>query len=145
MRKKFDKELYALNDKLAKDAAMLVLSGAGYTQVRESPRKTDVDLQVLDKDGNIMFYVEVERKAVWTTPEFPYTNVQFPERKTKYANLDKPTYYLMFSGDMKKYLVVKGQDLLTSPIEMVRNKYVAYGEMFYQVPLDRVTFNNFKE
>lgn len=145
MRKHFDKALYDQNDKIAKAAAKDLLACAGYKAVVESTKKTDVDLQVLDKNGNVMFYVEVERKAVWNTEEFPYKNVQFPERKTKYALLDKPTYYIMFSGNMKKFLVVKGKDLLTSPIEMVRNKYVAYGEHFYQVPLDKVSFNQFKE
>lgn len=145
MRKHFDKALYDQNDKIAKAAAKDVLFYHGYTNVEESVKKTDVDLRVLDKDGNLLFYVEVERKAVWHTDDFPYDNVQFPERKTKYALLDKPTYYMMFSGNMKKFLVVRSKDLLTSPIEMVRNKYVSYGEMFYQVPLDRVTFNDFKE
>ncbi|MEY3422569.1 MAG: hypothetical protein RIR48_2886 [Bacteroidota bacterium] len=145
MYKKFDRELYEANDKLAKNAAKNVLSEFGYKNVRESTKRTDVDLIVADNTGEILFYVEVERKLVWTEKNFKYENVQFPERKAKYAKLDKPTYFLMFSNDMENYLVVKGKDLLQSPREIVRNKYIKYGEYFFQVPLNKVTFNNFKE
>lgn len=105
-----------------------------------------VDLIVLDKNklDKVLFYVECERKTVWKD-KFAYADVNFPERKLKYCQLDKPTYFIMFNHDFSEYLVVKGDDLAASPLEIVPNKYITYGEKFFKVPLSKVTFNKFKE
>lgn len=139
MRKRFDKELYEANDKLAKETLTGLLPNF---DVRENPKKRDVDLLVYDKDGNHVANIETEIKRVWKGPDFKYDNVQFPERKAKYAKLDKPTVFVMFNEDLSKFLVVKDKDLLSSPCVEVPNKYVYKGEQFFQVPIDKVTFND---
>jgi hypothetical protein len=143
MRKRFDKQLYAENDEKARKAAKEVLKG--YTVI-DNPRKMGVDLIVLDPKNHekVLFYVECECKRVWKD-KFSYDTVQFPERKLKYTQLDKKTYFIMFNHDFSEYLVVKGDDLASSPLEIVPNKYITYGEKFFKVPLSKVTFNKFKE
>lgn len=139
MRKRFDRELYDANDKLAKEKLRVLLSNF---DIRENPKKRDVDILVYDKAGNHVANIETEIKRVWKGPKFEYANVQFPERKAKYAKLDKPTLFVMFNEDQSAFLVVKNTDLLSSPCVEVPNKYVYKGELFFQVPLDKVTFND---
>lgn len=140
MRKKFDKDLHAKHDKSAKEVAIKLLKKLGVKAV-EPPRKTDVDLHVYQGEDHI-YNVEVEVKNVWSGHDFPYESVQFPHRKEKYAKLDKPTIFLMFNKQLDCYLAVTGKDLLASPVAMVRNKYVKFGENFFQVPLDKVAFDD---
>lgn len=139
MRKRFDKELYEANDRLARENVRKV---APNFDIRDNVKKRDVDLLVYDKDGNHVANIETEIKRVWKGPDFKYESVQFPERKAKYAKLDKPTIFVMFNEDQSKFLVVKDKDLLASPAVVVPNKYVYAGELFFQVPLDKVTFND---
>lgn len=141
MRKPFDKTLYEQNDNLAKDHSIAILKATGFDP-RVSPKKRDVDLEVY-KDGELQFYVECEIKRVWTK-QFEYQTINFPERKGKYACLSKPTYFMMWNHDQTRYLVVKGVDLLASPLMIVPNKYMGYGEQFYQVPIEKATFDEFK-
>ena len=142
MRKKFDKALYEENDAKARKAAKEILKDYN---VIDNPRKMGVDLIVLDKNklDKVLFYVECECKKVWKD-KFTYDSVQFPERKLKYTQLERPTYFIMFNHDFTQYLVVKGSDLAASPLEIVPNKYITYGEKFFKVPLDKVSFNAFK-
>ncbi len=141
MRKRFDRELYNQVDALAKEKAKSLLNATAYNPV-ENPKKTQVDLQVFDKDQAHLFNIECEVKLIWKTVDFPYESVQIPKRKEKYAILDKPTLFVMFNHDQSAYLVIKSTDLVASPCVEVPNKYVYKGEFFYQVPLDKVSFNN---
>ena len=146
VRKFFDRELYDKYDRLAKDRATeLVKELTGYKFVlQENEKKRGVDLLVYQGEKHV-FNIETEVKAVWKEEVFPYDSVNFPERKSKFAELDKPTLFLMFNKDLKNYLLVNNTDLLKSPKEMVRNRYVPYGEYFFQVPLDKVIFNDLKK
>ena len=141
MRKPFDAALYAENDALARNKVRELLSDR-FTVV-DNPKRYGVDLLVYNESGEHLFNVETEIKRVWVN-DFIYTSVQFPERKRKFCALEKPTYFVMFNSDLSQYLVVKGADLAASPLEMVRNKYVKFGEHFFQVTLDKVAFNNFQ-
>lgn len=144
MRKYFDKELYDECDSPAKNAVKNIfknLTGHVFS-IEENEKKRGVDLLAYT-NGDHVFNIETEVKKVWTD-EFSYDSVQFPERKQKFAELDKPTIFIMFNKDLTQYLVVNNSDLLNSPKTMVRNKYIRYGEYFFQVPLNKVVFNDIK-
>lgn len=140
MIKRFDKALFEENDKKCRDKVKQLLDHTEFS-VSDNVKVRGVDL-LLYKAGEHIGYIEVERKAVWKGPDFKYDNVQFPERKAKYAKLDKPTTFVMFNEDMTKFLVVKHTDLLSSPCVEVPNKYMYKGENFFQVPLTTVKFND---
>ena len=148
MRKLFDRELYEKYDSLAKNAVKNLfkdvssLTGHDF-DIQENVKKRGVDLLAY-AFGNHIFNIETEVKRVWKG-EFEYDSVQFPERKQKFAELDKPTLFIMFSEDLSQYLVVNNTDLLNAPKAMVRNRYVSYGENFFQVPLDKVIFNDLRK
>jgi hypothetical protein len=104
----------------------------------DNPDKYGPDLVRTDGGG----FVECEIKKVWKTDEFPYGSVQFPERKAKYVYQNKDTKVEFFMLNMKcnRALTVDGQDILDSKLSHVRNIYVNSGELFFQVPLEKVTF-----
>lgn len=139
-RKHFSKELHAENDDLCRSAVKTLLKKSQFT-CTDNPKKMGVDLLLFKGDDHIG-YIETERKIVWKSEKFPYENVNFLYRKLKYAMLDKPTFFVMFSSDTKNFLTVMGKDLMSSPVEEVRNKYVFKEELFFKVPLDKVVFND---
>lgn len=141
MRKRFDPNLHDLADNPARERVKELLKDSEFNVV-DNPKKRGVDLLVYNKDGKHVANIECEIKLVWKTPEFPYDNVQFPERKEKYAVGEVPTVFLMLNYDRSSYLTVTGDVLITSPKKEVPNKYVYKGELFFQVPKDKVKFND---
>lgn len=139
-RKRFDPALYEENDKIAKEFVRALLKGTDY-QVIENPKKRGVDLLVY-KDSEHVANLECEIKRVWKTSDFPYDSIQIPERKSKYTKLEKPTVFVMLNNDQSAYLAIPQDTLLNSPVKEVPNKYVYKGEMFYQVPIKEVKFND---
>lgn len=139
-RKFFSKELHAENDELCRSAVKRLLKNSEFT-CTDNPKKMGVDLLLYKGDEHVG-YIETERKIVWKGKDFPYANVNFLYRKLKYAMLNKPTTFIMFSADMKSFLAVTGKDLMNSPVEEVRNKYVFKEELFFKVSLDKVIFND---
>lgn len=143
MRKRFDRELYNEVDKKTKEKVFSLLEEFDNIHAAENTKKTKVDILVTDPDTDeLKFNIECEVKRVWKNKEFPYESVQIPERKLKYAILDKPTLFVMFNVDYSAYLVIKSADLVASPCVEVPNKYVYKGEKFFQVPLTKVVFND---
>jgi hypothetical protein len=136
--KRFDKKLHEQNDERAPEIAKKYFSLHGY-ELRDNPDKYGVDLLGY-RDGEFVMYVEVEIKRVWTEEDFPYGSVQFPERKWKFCNLDKPTAFFMINNKCNRALLVTGKDLVASPLKLVSNVYMRKDENFFQVPLDKVTF-----
>ena len=137
-RKPFSKKLFEQNDAKARELAKKFFKEQFDVELEDHPKKYDVDLVRKDGEG----YVECEIKNVWKEEEFPYDSVQFPERKAKYTyQNDKPVIYFMLNAKCNRCLLVKGEDLLKSPLKKVWNKYMKSGdEMFFQVPLDKVEF-----
>jgi hypothetical protein len=136
--KRFSKKLHKQNDKKAREIATEWFAKEGY-ELRDNPDKYGVDLLGYKNDELVM-YVEVEIKRVWKEEKFPYGSVQFPSRKFKFCQLDKPTAFMMINNKCNRALLVTGQDLIKSPLKEVRNVYVDKGEDFFIVSLDKVTF-----
>lgn len=139
-RKHFDRELYNKYDVLAKDKVMDLFKDIPW-EIKGSVKKTDVDFEIYEA-GEHIAYLEVEVKMNWNVEKFQYNTVQWPERKWRYAQLDKPTIFLMFNHDLSQYLTATGEVLINSKLEMVRNKYVRYGENFFKVPINEIRFND---
>jgi hypothetical protein len=141
VQKQFDRDLYDRWDSKGKNKISNIVKRNTSLKVIDPISKTDVDLLVYD-EGEYKFNIEVEIKLVWGTKDFPYESVQFPARKEKFCHKEKPTLFVMFNKDTSSYLCVTSKDLLESPTKIVSNKYVRYGEYFFQVPLDKVVFND---
>lgn len=124
--KSFDRKLYATNDN-AKELAIEYFKRIGMSAI-VNPNDYGVDL-IVDNQ----FYCEVEVKHNWKDAFFPFPTLQIPERKKKFATLDKPVVFMVMSSNRKKALVAKDNDVLNSPLKTVSNKYVKKGEKFFQV------------
>lgn len=115
------------------------MKNSGYSAT-ENTKRTQVDLLAF-KDNIHLFNIETEIKRVWSGP-FKYQSVQIPERKGKFCNLEKPTLFVMHNADQTEFLVIKDTDILASPCVEVPNKFVWKGEKFYQIPIEKVYFND---
>lgn len=124
--KSFDSKLYRVNDN-AKELAIEYFKRIGMSAI-VNPDQYGIDL-IVDNQ----FYCEVEVKHNWKQENFPFPNLQIPERKKKFAALDKPVVFMVLSSNRKKALVAKDHDVLKSPLKTVSNKYVKNGEKFFQV------------
>lgn len=134
-RKRFDRDLYQKYDQRARDITTAYLESLGY-EVSEHPDRYAQDLIAFSPDDT-EFCVECEVKLVWDTSEFPYPNVQLPERKKKFFNV--PTQFFIWNKPMEHAMTFWSYDVATlNPVE-VPNKYVYSGEYFYQIPMDMVT------
>ncbi len=141
IRKRFDPALHAQTDNQAREAVKSILKDSGFNIV-DNPKVRGVDLLVYNDKGKHVANIECEIKLVWKVADFPYENIQFPERKEKYAILDVPTVFVMFNADMSSYLTVTGDVLISSPKKEVPNRYVYKGVYFFQVPKGKVKFKD---
>lgn len=132
--KKFDKDLYDANDKIAREKAKLYFSRFNFT-VTDNPDKYGPDLILTD--GTNKCFVECEIKHNWKGETFPFNTIQFPERKSKFAKMG--VVFFMLNSEADHAIIVSGNVLLQSPMVEVSNKYVPSGENFFQVPVDKVT------
>jgi len=132
MRKKFDKRLYNNNDP-AKLTAIEFFKTKNKIAV-VNPDDYGIDL-IVDNE----FYCEVEVKHRWNGKDFAFPTLQIPERKNKFTVLDKPVIFMVFNSDKSYAFLVKGEDVLTSPLVVVPNKYVEFGEKFFQIPVNKLT------
>jgi|TARA_R110002126_G_scaffold57241_8_gene151950 hypothetical protein len=135
-RKVFSKSLFDETDTSARAAAKLYWQSLGHT-VEDHPDRYAVDLIV--DTGTETFYCEVEIKKVWSGTTFKYDTLQIPERKSKFAKLDKPAYFMVFNNEVTHAFLCPSSILLSSPVVEVPNKYVYKGEMFFQVPINLIS------
>ena len=131
MFKPFDPQLYNKNDTAKYDAIKYLekLNKKAYV----NPDQYGVDLIVDDA-----VYCEVEVKHAWKGKEFPFSTLQIPERKTKFTKADKPVMFMVFNSDRSYAFLVKGDDVMKSPLKHVPNKYMD-DEMFFQIPVNKLT------
>lgn len=95
--------------------------------------KYGVDL--MSKDGTLQ--IEVEHRLVWDGAEFPFDEVNVPERKAKYF-VENHICYVILSKDYSHIGLIDGKTLrkyLTiDSLQESSNRFVKKGEMFFKVP-----------
>lgn len=107
--------------------------------LNDNPNKYGVDL--ISEDGSIQ--IEVEHRLVWDSNEFPFSEVNVPERKAKFF-VENHICYVILSKDYSRIGMIKGDDLMqyltTENLKESSNKYVRNGEMFFKVPKEKFTW-----
>jgi len=131
--KPFDPTLYQANDS-AKYAAIELLEAKGWT-AEVNPDQYGID--ILARKGEETLSLEVEVKHNWTGDRFPFSTLQIPERKTKFAGIAN-AWFMVINSDRTKALLTSGQSVLSSPLVEVSNRLVQSGEKFYQIPMEQV-------
>jgi hypothetical protein len=143
VRKKFDYELFRANDKLARDIGKKYWLSQKY-EVMDNPDKYGPDLIVKDPIfmGGLAeeFYCELEIKRAWKGKEFKYRTCQIPQRKAKFLDKSKynmPCHFFIINNEYQYAFYIEDQDVASSPLVEVPNRYVPEGELFFQVSLDK--------
>ena len=134
-RKKFDYTLFKQNDKLAREVGKAYWKSLDRTAI-DNPDRYGPDLVV---DG--VYYCEMEIKRAWKGKEFKYKTCQIPHRKAKYLDFNKygrTTHFFIINNEQEFAFFIKGEDVEASPVVEVPNRYVPSGEMFFQVPLNKL-------
>jgi hypothetical protein len=135
MRKPFEQHLHDLYDAPAKQLVAEYIESCCEVSVEPNPDKYGIDL-ILKRHDNPIGYAEVEVRQ-WS-PDCPYPTIHVPERKTKFFG-DRVLFFAL-TKDMQHAYWIETKYITEYPIKEVRNKSVASGEMFYDVPTEMFGF-----
>lgn len=148
-RKPFSKTLHTSNDPQSRRVVIEYFSKPSQhlpvpIPLRENPDQFGVDL--LSTDGTVQ--IEVEHRLPWTDPEWPFPDINIPERKAKFLAEGK-AQYIILSRDFSRMGIIRGGDvkqyIVDDNLHLNKNKFVKDGEYFYKVPIDKfkwVSVNN---
>ena len=91
---------------------------------------------ILFNGSNILIKtVEVEVRRNWNSDsKFPFNTLNIPYRKKKFF-IANNCEYISINSLFTRCLLTKEKDILESPIEENKNKYVKAGEKFYKVDI----------
>lgn len=131
--KQFSEQLFSQNDIQARTTVLNYLDSIGQYAV-ENEEKYGPDL-ILYGGLSPSKYIEVEIKRVWTGSTLPWSTIQLPARKLKFTKLALPCEFWILNCTMEHAVIIDGFLLAKVQTVEVRNKYVASGEEFYQVPV----------
>ena len=138
-RKQFSQQLFQDNDELAKQAVEHLKEHFNVEEFKDSETRYSVDREGWC-GGKHTVNVEVEVKHNWKrgAKTFPYDTIHLPQRKGKYLNLDRPTHFVIFSSDMQGAITFSDNIVQEyGELKEVPNKFVARGEMFYNIPVSK--------
>jgi hypothetical protein len=132
--KPFEQSLHDENDLPARGVVKQFYARMGYA-LEDNPDKYGVDLVTSD----YKLSVEVERRPVWESGEFPFVMVNFLQRKTKFF-VNSPyvlSDYAIVSKDLKRVGIITQLEIidtiLTSKATEKPNRYVNDSEFFYEL------------
>jgi len=138
LHKPFSKSLFQGNDPKSRRIVKDYLAKQDIV-VEDNPNKFGVDL--VSKDGTL--HVEVEHRLVWTEEEFPYEEINIPERKAKFF-IDNCVAYFILSAGYKHIGMISGKTLrpflVDYNLKESSNKYMRSSEYFYKVPKSAFTW-----
>lgn len=130
--KKFNKSLFQQNDPKSRRVVKEYFAKQGIV-LKDNDNKFGVDL--VSEDQTLQ--VEVEHRLIWETDEFPYEEINVPERKAKFF-VDNSVSYVILSKDYSRAGMIDGKELrkhiVDDNLRESSNKYVKVGEYFYKVP-----------
>jgi hypothetical protein len=142
--KDFDQQLFDSNDGQARGRVMQFLRETWGLHVVHNSDQYGPDLVVFE--GLVpKYYVEVEVKHTWRGPTFPFPTVNLPQRKEKYSKLKLPCEYWILNSTMDHVIIIESSSLAKVIPVIVRNKYVADGEMFFQLPIEECDLFSLRE
>lgn len=137
--KPFEQSLHDENDLPAREVVKKFYDRWFWATLVDNPDKYGVDLVTSDYSLS----VEVERRPVWESGEFPFEMVNFLQRKTKFF-VNSPYVladYAIVSKDLKRVGIVNQLDILdiilTTKATEKPNRYVNDSEFFYEIPRKR--------
>ncbi len=136
--KPFSKTLHARNDPKSRAVVKKFFAERGVELV-DHPNQFDIDL--VTTDG--LLRVEVEHRINWDTPDFPYKEVNVPERKAKFFETGN-AHYVILSKDYTRlgFISAKKIQAFIKPdcLKESSNRFMKEAEYFYKVPQTEFEF-----
>jgi hypothetical protein len=162
-RKPFSRSEHAKYDQPAVNALKALLEGTHYS-VKQHPHWDELDDRgkpledrgidlALYKDDQLVGYVDVEVKADWTSPRYPFKTVHFLERKAKYATggayaerhcKGLPSWWVLFSADYSQHLSARIDVLREARLVRMATRSGTKNEPFHDVSMDVLSVNKLK-
>lgn len=136
INKQFNAELHDHFDEVGRLRAYKLFKRNYGIELVDNPDEYAVDLIAM-KNNKIVGYVEVEVREAWDGL-FLYDTLNIPSRKKKLLTNNLPTVLLAFNKQGTFCFICKDQTVLASPLVEIPNKYMATGEFFYQVPVNKI-------
>lgn len=133
--KPFSKSLHSKNDPKSR-SVVIGFFKKQKIPLSENPDKYGVDL--ISPDGTLQ--VEIEHRLSWDAPEFPFPDINIPERKLKFLG-DGKTQYVILSKNYEYMGVLLSKDMREyfhpDNLHENKNKFVRNGELFFKVPVNK--------
>ena len=130
--KKFDQKLFNQNDPKSREVIKNFFKKHNLI-LKDNNDKYGIDL--VSENNSIK--IEIERRLVWDKGEFPFSEINLPERKAKFF-LENNVAYIILSKDYSKIGVIEGKNLIEyindDNLKESANKFVSKGEKFYKIP-----------
>ena len=136
--KPFSKRLHASNDPKSRAIVKKFFAERDITLV-DHPNQFDIDLTT--EDGKLR--VEVEHRLNWDEHDFPYTEVNVPERKAKFFQ-NGTTHYVILSENYKRLGFIGASKIqkFMKPecLKESSNRFMKEAEYFYKIPQTEFEF-----
>jgi len=134
VNKPFSKSLFRGNDPKSRRIVKEYFAKQSPPIIMEDNlNKYGIDL--ISKDGSLQ--IEVEHRLVWIDEEFPFEEINLPERKAKFF-VENSAAYAILSRDYSHIGMIDGKTLRTYIVDYnlkeSSNKYVRENEYFYKIP-----------
>ena len=130
--KRFDKNLFDQNDPKSRDIVKEYFKRYNIV-LKDNEDQYGVDL--ISEDGSIK--IEVERRLNWNRCEFPFSDINLPERKAKFFKTGGTTYVIV-SKDYSHIGIIKRKDIhqfiSDQNLKENKNRLVQQNELFYKLP-----------
>ena len=136
VNKPFSVNLHTTYDDIGRTRAYRMFAKYFDVVLEDNPDEYGTDM-IAYRNGQKVGYVEVEVRAAWDGA-FPFDSLNIPYRKKKLLKNDLPTVLVAFNQQGTMAYLCKDSVVLASPVVEIHNKYMEKGEMFYQVPLDKI-------
>jgi len=143
VRKKFDKTLYDIADKAAKEAMIGWLKDRDHTDISSNETTYFDIISTVGPDLPRHLY-EVEVKYAWKGNEWPesWTELRIPHRKQRLIDKWKSECYndlltfVVFNHDCTMAWHVDGNTLADCEVREVSNYKIRKGEKFFHIPVE---------
>lgn len=140
IRKPFDPVLFDRYDEAGKQKVADYIEWEWGCTVGEAS-KYGIDL-VATRRGNPVGHIEVEVRN-WGKDFCPFKTIHVPERKAKYLVQHDPAILFAVCSTMTAGYWCNAKRILSAPLVEVKNREVATGEKFFDVPLAKFNYVRF--
>ena len=138
VNKPFSKDLHMKNDPTSRKLVKEFFAERGI-KLKDNPNKFGVDLMTEDSD----LLIEVEHRLNWAQPEFPYEEVNVPQRKSKFF-AEGIAHYVILSRDYKYLGFINAKSIqkymAAEYLKESSNRFVKEHEYFYKIPKSEFEF-----